>query len=86
MVAQLESRRILTLVFAPLILLLSHLGAALAADTVNPLTPADTSSPRATLKGFVEAVNTWSCAAKGDPQILPRLIAAVSLGRRACGS
>jgi len=54
---QLESRRILTLVFAPLILLLSHLGGALAVDAVNPLTPADTSSPRATLRGFVESLN-----------------------------
>ena len=53
---QLEVRHILTL--AILILLLSHRGGTLAADTVNPLTPADTSSPRATLNGFVEAVNT----------------------------
>ena len=55
---QLESRRLLTLIIAPFILLLSHLGGALAADSANPLTPADTSSPRATLSGFVEAVNT----------------------------
>ena len=58
METQLESESILTLVIAPVILLLSHLGSALAAGAVNPLTPADTSSPRATLSGFVEAVNT----------------------------
>ena len=57
MLVQLESRRILILIFAPLILLLSHLGGAFAADAGNPLTPADTSSPRATLRGFVESLN-----------------------------
>ena len=58
MLVQFESRRILILIFASLILLLSHRGGALAADAINPLTPADTISPRATLNGFVEAVNT----------------------------
>jgi MscS family membrane protein len=57
MVVQLEARRILTLGFAALMLLLSHMGGALAADAGNPLTPADTSSPRATLRGFVETLN-----------------------------
>jgi MscS family membrane protein len=57
MEVQLESRRIPTLIYALLMLLLSQLGGAFAADTGNPLTPADTSSPRATLKGFVETVN-----------------------------
>ena len=40
MVVQLELRRILTLIFVLLILLLSHPGGALATDTGNPLTPA----------------------------------------------
>jgi MscS family membrane protein len=57
MVMQLESRRIPALIFALFILLLSHPGGALAADAGNPLTPADTSSPRATLSGFVETMN-----------------------------
>jgi MscS family membrane protein len=57
MLVQLEARRILTLGFAALMLLLSHMGGALAADAGNPLTPADTSSPRATLRGFVETLN-----------------------------
>ncbi|MEN8800933.1 MAG: hypothetical protein ABF297_03060, partial [Thiogranum sp.] len=52
---QLELRRVLTLFI--LILILSHRGVTLAADEVNPLTPADTSSPRATLRGFVEILN-----------------------------
>ena len=58
MLVQLESRRIIpTLIIAHLILLLSHLGGAFAADAGNPLTPADTSSPRATLRGFAESLN-----------------------------
>jgi len=57
MLVQFDARRILTLVFAPLILLLSLLGGVLAADAGNPLTPADTSSPRATFRGFVETLN-----------------------------
>ena len=57
MVVRFESRRILTLIFAPLILLLSHFGDTRAADAGNPLAPADTSSPRATLSGFVESLN-----------------------------
>ena len=57
MVVQPASRRILTLIFALLILLLSPPGGALAAEAGNPLSPADTSSPRATLKGVVETLN-----------------------------
>jgi len=57
MAVQLELRQSLTLIFALLILLLSYHGSSLAADLDNPLTPADTSSPRATLSGFIEAVN-----------------------------
>jgi MscS family membrane protein len=56
MVKQFESQRIRTLILA-LLILLSHLGGALAADARNPLTPADTSSPRATFRGFVETLN-----------------------------
>jgi MscS family membrane protein len=55
MEVQFESRRILFGVF--LVLLLSHLGDALAADAKNPLTPADTSSPRSTLNGFIATLN-----------------------------
>jgi hypothetical protein len=50
-----ESRRILPITI--LILHLSHMGAALAADADNPLTPADTSSPRSTLSGFIATLN-----------------------------
>ena len=57
MVAQLKSRRILTLIPAILILLLWHHSGVLAADAGNPLSPADTSSPRETLRGFVETLN-----------------------------
>jgi MscS family membrane protein len=57
MVVQLKFRRILTLIPAILILSLWHHGGVLAADAGNPLTPADTSSPRATLSGFVETLN-----------------------------
>jgi len=46
-----------TLILASLILLLSHFGDTLAADADNPLARADTSSPRATLTGFVETLN-----------------------------
>ena len=47
----------MSLILASLILLLSHFGDTLAADADNPLAPADTSSPRATLTGFVETLN-----------------------------
>ena len=57
MVAQLKSRRILTFIPAILILLLWHHSGVLAADAGNPLSPADTSSPRETLRGFVETLN-----------------------------
>jgi len=57
MVMQPELRRILPLIFASLILLLSQFGDTLAADTGTPLTPADTSSPRATFKDFIETTN-----------------------------
>ena len=57
MVVQLKARRILILIPVILVLLLSHHGGVLAADAGNPLTPADTSSPRATLRGFVETLN-----------------------------
>ena len=56
-VVRLELRRFLSLILMALILLLSHHGGALATDVRNPLTPADTSSPRATLSGFIDAVN-----------------------------
>jgi MscS family membrane protein len=52
---QIESRQILAI--AIFILLLSHLGGVLAADASNPLTPADTSSPRSTLSGFIATLN-----------------------------
>jgi MscS family membrane protein len=52
---QMYSRRILTL--AGLVLLLWLPGGVLAVDTDNPLAPADTSSPRATLSGFIESLN-----------------------------
>jgi MscS family membrane protein len=54
---QLELRRIQTLMLAFLILLLAHPGGAFGAAVRNPLTPADTSSPRATISGFVETLN-----------------------------
>jgi MscS family membrane protein len=57
MVVQLKPRRILNLISAFLILLLWQQGGVLAAEAGNPLTPADTSSPRATLMGFVEVLN-----------------------------
>jgi MscS family membrane protein len=57
MAVQPESRRPLALILALLILLLSPPGGALAAEASNPLSPADTSSPRATLKGLVETLN-----------------------------
>jgi len=57
MLVRFKSRQVQTLIFALAISLLSHLGGTLAAAADNPLTPADTSSPRATLKGFVETVN-----------------------------
>jgi MscS family membrane protein len=56
MVVPFESQRIRTLIFA-FAILLSHLGGVLAADVRNPLTPADTSSPRATFRGFIETLN-----------------------------
>ena len=57
MLVQPKSQRILTLFLASLILLLSHSGNSLAADTDNPLAPADTSSPRATLRDFLETMD-----------------------------
>ena len=57
MLVQLKSHRILIPILASLVLLFSSIGVTRAADTDNPLTPADTSSPRATLKGFVETMN-----------------------------
>jgi MscS family membrane protein len=54
---QRKSPRTVTLILASLILLLSHFGDTLAADADNPLARADTSSPRATLTGFVETLN-----------------------------
>ena len=52
---QLKLQRIL--ITAIFILLLFHLGGVLAADAVNPLTPADTSSPRSTLSGFIATLD-----------------------------
>jgi len=57
MAVQPASRCIPTLILALLILLLLPPGGALAAKAGNPLSPADTSSPRATLKGLVETLN-----------------------------
>jgi len=57
MIVQRESPGFVTLILASLILLLSHVGDTLAAGADNPLAPADTSSPRATLTGFVETLN-----------------------------
>ena len=52
---QLKLQRIL--ITAIFILLFLHLGGVLAADAGNPLTPADTSSPRATLSGFIATLD-----------------------------
>ena len=57
MAVQLKSRRILTLIHVILVLSLWHPGGVLAADADNPLSTADTSSPRETLRGFVETLN-----------------------------
>lgn len=57
MAVQLKPRRILTLIHAILVLSLWHPGGVLAADADNPLSTADTSSPRETLRGFVETLN-----------------------------
>jgi MscS family membrane protein len=57
MVVQPQSRPVLILTIALLILLLSPPGGALAAEAGNPLSPADTSSPRATLKGVIDTLN-----------------------------
>ena len=57
MAVQLKPRRILTLIHAILVLLLWHPGGVLAAGADNPLSTADTSSPRETLRGFVETLN-----------------------------
>ena len=57
MAVQLKPRRILTLIYAVLALSLWHPGGVLAADADNPLSTADTSSPRETLRGFVETLN-----------------------------
>jgi MscS family membrane protein len=57
MAVQLKPRRILTLIYAVLALSLWHPGGVLAADADNPLSTADTSSPRATFSGFIETLN-----------------------------
>ena len=57
MLVQLKLQRILIPILASFILLSSPIGNTLAADMDNPLAPADTSSPRATFKGFVETMN-----------------------------
>jgi MscS family membrane protein len=57
MLVQPKSQRILTLLLASLILLSSHISNAIAVEADNPLAPADTSSPRATLRDFVETMN-----------------------------
>ncbi|MDX2457128.1 MAG: mechanosensitive ion channel family protein [Gammaproteobacteria bacterium] len=57
MAVQPAPRRILTLALALFVLLLARPAGALEDDAANPLTPADTSSPRATLRGFVTALN-----------------------------
>jgi len=57
MAVQPAPRRILTLAVTLFVLLLAHPAGALEDDAANPLTPADTSSPRATLRGFVTALN-----------------------------
>ena len=50
-------RRILTLALTIFVLLLAHPTGASGANADNPLAPADTSSPRATLSGFIETLN-----------------------------
>jgi MscS family membrane protein len=57
MAVQLKPRRILSFIHLILMLSLWHHGGVLAADTGNPLSTADTSSPRETLRGFVETLN-----------------------------
>lgn len=52
-----EFRQGLVLVFVFLALLLPHAVSAVEPSLDNPLAPADTSSPRATLTGFLEALN-----------------------------
>jgi MscS family membrane protein len=57
MLVQPKSQRILTLLLASLVLLSSHISNAIAAEADNPLAPADTSSPRATLGDFLGTMN-----------------------------
>jgi MscS family membrane protein len=53
-VAQPQLQRRLVSILASLVLLLSCAGMTHAADAENPLAPADTSSPRATFRDFIE--------------------------------
>ena len=55
--AQPQLQRRLVSILASLVLLLSCAGMTHAADTDNPLAPADTSSPRATLGDFLGTMN-----------------------------
>ncbi len=55
--AQPQLQRRLVTILASLVLLLSCAGMSHAADTDNPLAPADTSSPRATLGDFLGTMN-----------------------------
>ena len=57
MLVQPKSQRSLTLLLASLVLLSSHISNAIAAEADNPLAPADTSSPRATLGDFLGTMN-----------------------------
>ena len=57
MAVQLKTRRIPGFIHVILMLSLWHQAGVLAADAGNPLSTADTSSPRETLRGFVETLN-----------------------------
>jgi len=57
MAVQLKTRRIAGFIHVILMLSLWHQAGVLAADAGNPLSTADTSSPRETLRGFVETLN-----------------------------
>jgi MscS family membrane protein len=57
LVAQPQLQRRLVSILASLVLLLSCAGMTHAADADNPLAPADTSSPRATLGDFLATMN-----------------------------
>ena len=45
---------------------------------INPLRPVDTSSPRATLQGFVEIMDETYSGMGGSPQILCRVRSSLS--------